>query len=89
MKDLKLLVYQAVVHCLPLIFVIYECFADVLELRKFVQSADFIPGLTREPGGGIAVWIVESNASSQKEPPLLFVNVAAMFEDVDAQQERE
>jgi hypothetical protein len=73
----------------PLFFVRDECLANVLEQRQVVETADFIPGLGGQPRSRVAVRIVETNASRQQEAPFIVVDLLVVFENVDAQQERE
>ena len=52
--------------------------------------AELVPGLRREPSGGrVGVGVVQPHPPSQKEAPLVLIDVTGVLEDVDTQQEGE
>ena len=81
--------YRTVIYDFPIVFLGKEHFAQIREAAEIVESANLIPGLAGQPGGGVRVRVVQSNAPSQQETPLFLVYLPLRPKHIHTQQERE
>ena len=81
--------YHAVVDDLPLVLDGHEGLADAAEVRLVVKATHLVPGRRGEPGGRVAVGVLESDPARQQEPPLSIIHLLVVFQDVDAEYEGE
>lgn len=73
----------------PTIALITSIIHSIFIPREFIQTAYLIPWLLRQPFTRITMWIVQSNAPSEQEPPFIFLYLLLVLEQVNTQQEWE
>ena len=56
---------------------------------EVLQPTQLIPGLSREPGGGVGVGVVQPDAPREQEAPLRLFHLVAVLQEVHAQHEGE